>query len=69
VRRVLKLMKGGLDLDAFVGETMRLNGFEASKLTRKYDKPPLSLREIAEETGLGLIRLGPPRGTSPIAPD
>ena len=54
VRRVLKLRKGGLDLDAFVGETIGLNGFEASKLTRKYDKPPLSLREIAEETGLGL---------------
>jgi hypothetical protein len=58
VRRVLKLRKGGVDLDGFVDETMGLNGFEASKLARKYNRPPLSLREIAEETSLGLNTVG-----------
>ena len=54
VRRVLKLRSGGLDIETLVGETIGLEGADIAKLGHKFDKPPMSLRQIAEETNLGL---------------
>ena len=52
--RVLRLRRGGLDVEALIDEATWLPGSEPAKLSHKYDYPPMSLREIAEETGLGV---------------
>ena len=54
VRRVLKLRRGGLDIETLVSDAIGLDAADPAKLGSKYDKPPMSLRQIAEETSLGL---------------
>jgi len=51
---VLKLRNGGVDIETLVSETIGLEGVDIAKLGHTFDKPPMSLRQIAEETNLGL---------------
>ena len=43
-----------MTIETLVSETIGPEGADIAKLGHKFDKPPMSLRQIAEETNLGL---------------